>query len=218
MKTFLIFRVSYLEIYNESINDLLNKNGLNLKLNKDDNEQIIIDSKEEIANSLDIMLSIMKKGISNQNIRETNRNKYISNHSIFRIVRLFYGIFDILNNLCFNTIGLHPFQIIESQDIGENFQNVVQVSQLNLVDLAGFKKKCQTDAIKGQQIDTSLSTLESIIMQLSKSQNDQRGIDYYNSKLTELLQSSLGGNSFTAIICTVRAVAFEETHYTLSLV
>ncbi|XP_043249768.1 kinesin-like protein KIN-7O isoform X2 [Colletes gigas] len=186
-----LLRVSYVEIYNETINDLLNKNGLDLKLHKDDSDRIIIDSKEEIVNTSDSMLSIMKKGIQNQKIKRADSNEYISSHNIFQIT-------------------------IESQSVDDDSQNVVLVSQLNLVDLAGFKRTCGIDAIEGQQMDTSLFTLVSVIMQLSEIQNDQRNINYRESKLTELLQQSLGGNSLTAIICTVTAVALEETHETLS--
>lgn len=91
---YILFRVSYLEICNEKINDLLNKNQVDLKLYKDDNGQIIIKCKEEIANSANYMLSIMKEGIKNKKIQEKNRNEHIYSHSIFKIVRLY--IYNIL--------------------------------------------------------------------------------------------------------------------------
>lgn len=94
----------------------------------------------------------------------------------------------------------------------------MQLSQLNLVDLAGFTKAQGTEAIEEHQTDISLFTLESIITQMNKSENIQEHIDYHNSKLTELLQSSLSGNALIAIICTVTPVALKETCYTLSLV
>ena len=87
-----------------------------------------------------------------------------------------------------------------------------------MVDLAGFTKTQWTEAIEEHQTDISLLTLESIITQMSKSQNIQKHVDYHNSKLTELLQSSLSGNALIAVICTVTPVALEETWYTLSLV
>lgn len=87
-----------------------------------------------------------------------------------------------------------------------------------MVDLAGFTKVHCTKGIEEHQTDISLFTLESIITQISKSQNAQEYIDYHNSKLTELLQSSLSGNALIAVICTVTPVALEETYYTLSLV
>ncbi|XP_068979248.1 uncharacterized protein [Bombus flavifrons] len=176
-----LLRVSYLEIYDEKINDLLDKNQIDLELYKDNNEQIIVKCTEKITNSSGDMLSIMKEGI---------KNKHINSHSIFQI-------------------------IIESQQIEGDSNNIVQLSQLNLVDLAGFTKVHCTKGIEEHQTDISLFTLESIITQISKSQNAQEHIDYHNSKLTELLQSSLSGNALIAVICTVTPVALEETYYTL---
>lgn len=187
-----ILRVSYLEICNEKINDLLNKNQVDLKLYKDENGQIIIKCKEEIINSADYMLSIMKEGIKNKKIQEKNRNKHIYSHSIFKI-------------------------IIESQEIDDDPKNIIQVSQLSLIDLAGFEKSCCTTGVEECQRDISLFTLESIITQINKSKNFQKHIDYH-SKLTELLQSSLSGNALIAMICTIIPVALEETYCTLSLV
>ncbi|KZC07054.1 Centromere-associated protein E [Dufourea novaeangliae] len=186
-----LLRVSYLEVQNETINDLLNKDGIELKFHKD-NEHATVDCKEEIANTSDKMLSIMKKGIKIRKTRETDRNDSISGHSIFRIT-------------------------IESREISGESKSIVQVSQLNLVDLAGFESAREIAGIQEpQQTDKSLSMFESIIVQLSQSQNEQRDINVRHSKLTELLQSSLGGNSLTAIICTIIPVASKETYFTLS--
>ncbi|CAD1480246.1 unnamed protein product, partial [Heterotrigona itama] len=185
-----LLRVSYLEVCDEKINDLLDKNQIDLKLYKDNNGKIIVNCAEKITNSSNDMLSLMKKGIKNDRIEE-NKNKHINSHNIFQI-------------------------IIESQGIEEDSKNIVQLSQLNLIDLAGFTKTQWTEVIEEHQTDISLFTLESIITQMSKSQNIQKHIDYHNSKLTELLQSSLSGNALIAIICTVTPVTLEETYYTLS--
>lgn len=64
----------------------------------------------------------------------------------------------------------------------------------------------------------SLSTLGLVIMQLSESQDSQKHVNFRDSKLTRLLQSSLGGNAMTTIICAVTPAALEETQCTLSLV
>ncbi|XP_031826684.2 uncharacterized protein LOC116424434 isoform X1 [Nomia melanderi] len=186
-----LLRVSYLEIINETVNDLLNKDGIDLQLHTDDNKHVVVNCKEEIANSLDSMLSIMKKGNRNRRTREINKNECIKDHRIFQIT-------------------------IESREIDNDSTNNVQVSQLNLVDLAGFECAHEIGVIQEQQIDKSLSCFEYIIAQLSKSENVQKDIDPYNSKLTELLESSLGGNSLTAIIFTVIPVSSEETCFTLS--
>lgn len=90
IKNNLFFRVSYLEIYNERVNDLLNKSGTDLKLKEDGNGQVILLCKEEITNSPENVLSIMKKGNKNRRTGETNMNERSSrSHTIFRIVSLY---------------------------------------------------------------------------------------------------------------------------------
>lgn len=163
------------------------------------------------------MLSIMKEGIKNKKIQEKNRNEHIYSHSIFKIVRLY--IYNILLQYVFRIQynKFSSFQIIESQEIDDDPKNIIQVSQLSLIDLAGFEKGYCTTNVEECQRDISLFTLESIITQINKSQNFQKHADYH-SKLTELLQSSLSGNALIAMICTIIPVALEETYCTLSLV
>nr|XP_012154349.1 PREDICTED: centromere-associated protein E-like isoform X1 [Megachile rotundata] len=185
-----LLRVSYLEIYDEKIHDLLSETDIDLKLH--DSEQIIINCKEEITNSANNMLSIMKRGIKNKKMKETNGTEYNRSHSVFRIT-------------------------IESQEIEADSKHCVLVSQLNLVDLAGFVKIHHNDLIEEHRIDASVATLESLIIQLTRTQAVQKQTDYNNTNVTELLQSSLGANALTALICTVTPVALDETYYTLSL-
>lgn len=91
---------------------------------------------------------------------------------------------------------------------------------MNLVDLAGSERVNQTGATgsrftEGSHINKSLLALSCVIQQLSE--NEQYSfINYRNSKLTRILQASLGGNAMTAIICTISPAAQEETYSTLS--
>ncbi|XP_076754104.1 uncharacterized protein LOC143425292 [Xylocopa sonorina] len=185
-----LLRVSYLEICDEKINDLLNKNQIDLKLYKNDNGQVVVNCKEEIINSSESILSKMKEGMRNKKIQEADRNENIKSHNIFRIT-------------------------IESRELEGDSRNIVQVSQLNFVDLAGFEKVYSTNATQEHQIDVSLSTFQSLFLQLSKSEDAQEYTNYNNSKLTELLQSSLSGDAFIALICTVKPVDLDETYNTL---
>lgn len=95
------------------------------------------------------------------------------------------------------------------------------VSVLNLVDLAGSEKADQTGATgsrlkEGAFINKSLLSLSLVIKQLSERENGpEKFINYRDSKLTRILQASLGGNSMTAIICTVTPTTFDETKSTL---
>ncbi|KAG5322828.1 CENPE protein, partial [Pseudoatta argentina] len=193
-----LLRVSYLEIYNEKVNDLLNKNqdknSTDLKVHEDVNGQVFVKCKEEVTNSPENVLAIMNKGNKSRRIGETNMNERSSrSHTIFRIT-------------------------IESREAGAGSDGAIQVSQLNMVDLAGSERARLTGATgerfkEGRHINLSLSTLALVIKQLSESQDY---VNFRNSKLTRLLQTSLGGNAMTVMICAVTPAALDETQCTLS--
>jgi centromeric protein E len=81
-----LLRVSYLEIYNEKVNDLLDTTAMDLKICEDINGMVQVKKcKEEIANSPDMIMDIMKKGDKNRRIGETDMNDRSSrSHTIFR--------------------------------------------------------------------------------------------------------------------------------------
>merc|ERR1740131_273373 len=88
----------------------------------------------------------------------------------------------------------------------------VTVSHLNLVDLAGSEKTAQTGASgarlkEGSKINQSLLTLGQVIQKLSSGEGH---VNFRDSKLTRILQNSLGGNAKTAVICTVTPAAMSE--------
>ena len=96
-----------------------------------------------------------------------------------------------------------------------SIDGAVRVAQLNLVDLAGSERADATGAEgtrlkEGGNINKSLLFLGTVISQLSDG-DAQKHIPYRNSRLTRILQNSLGGNARTAIICTVTpASAYAE--------
>lgn len=109
------------------------------------------------------------------------------------------------------------FQIIESKATDSDTDGAVQVSQLNLVDLAGSERASATGATgerfhEGKYINLSLSALGKVIMNLSEKADH---VGFRDSKLTRILQNSLGGNAMTAIICAVTPAALDETLNTL---
>lgn len=118
-----------------------------------------------------------------------------------------------------------PFsQIIESTEFqeenAENGEEAVHVSVLNLVDLAGSERADATGATgdrlkEGAAINKSLLSLSVVISKLSEDGDQQKFINYRDSKLTRILQPSLGGNALTAIICTITPAAVDESNYTL---
>ncbi|GFR19555.1 centromere-associated protein E [Trichonephila clavata] len=187
-----LLRVSYMEIYNETVRDLLSDESETLKLQEENGQIKVVGLKEHLIQEPEQMLQYMKEGECRRRTGETAMNEKSSrSHSILRM-------------------------IIESGLRGAE-DAAVNVSHFNLVDLAGSERARQTGA-KGTRfkesinINQSLLGLSRVIRQLSE--KDQF-ISYRDSKLTRILQNSLGGNALTAIICTVTPACLEETLSTL---
>ncbi|KAM4079934.1 hypothetical protein ACJW30_09G152800 [Castanea mollissima] len=200
-----LLRMSYMEIYNEEINDLLAPEHRKLQIHESIERGIYVAGlREEIVASPEQVLHFMEFGESHRHIGETNMNLYSSrSHTIFRM-------------------------IIESRDKNEdedinNSCDAVRVSVLNLVDLAGSERAAKTGAEgvrlrEGSHINKSLMTLGTVIKKLSEGAESQGGhVPYRDSKLTRILQPALGGNSNTAIICniTLAQIHADETKSTL---
>ncbi|XP_051876517.1 centromere-associated protein E isoform X2 [Pristis pectinata] len=189
-----LLRVSYMEIYNESVSDLLSDSkGRPLEVREDMDRNIYVaELTEEVAVTYDAVMKWVKKGEKNRHYGETKMNERSSrSHTIFRV-------------------------IVESRD---KDNEAVMVAHLNLVDLAGSERASQTGAEgvrlkEGCNINRSLFVLGQVIKKLS---DGQAGgfVNYRDSKLTRILQNSLGGNARTLIICTITPAAFEETLSTL---
>ncbi|KAJ6741700.1 CENTROMERE PROTEIN E [Salix viminalis] len=200
-----LLRMSYMEIYNEDINDLLAPEHRKLQIHESTERGIYVAGlREEIVASPQQVLDLMQFGESHRHIGETNMNLYSSrSHTIFRM-------------------------IIESRDRtgdddSSNSCDAVRVSVLNLVDLAGSERAAKTGAEgvrlkEGSHINKSLMTLGTVIKKLSEGAESQGGhVPYRDSKLTRILQPALGGNANTAIICniTLAQVHTDETKSSL---
>ncbi|XP_068950760.1 centromere-associated protein E isoform X4 [Petaurus breviceps papuanus] len=195
-----LLRVSYMEIYNETITDLLcdTRKMKPLEIREDFNRNVYVaDLTEEVVSTPELALKWIKKGERNRHYGKTKMNQRSSrSHTIFRM-------------------------ILESREKGDpsNCDGAVMVSHLNLVDLAGSERASQTGSEglrlkEGCNINRSLFILGQVIKKLS---DGQAGgfINYRDSKLTRILQNSLGGNAKTLIICTITPVSFDETLSTL---
>ncbi|XP_073962263.1 uncharacterized protein [Choristoneura fumiferana] len=190
-----LVRVSYIEIYNETLKDLLNGENDKIRVRETLNG-VKVDATEKFTSSPEEVMEIMREGEVNRQIGATNMNEESSrSHSIFQIT-------------------------IESREHieGEEIAGSVNVSILNLVDLAGSERSGQTGATgkafkEGTHINKSLSVLALVIKQLSE--DPHKHANYRDSKLTRILQNSLGGNAKTSIICAVTPAAIEETISTL---
>ncbi|XP_016014593.2 centromere-associated protein E isoform X3 [Rousettus aegyptiacus] len=195
-----LLRVSYMEIYNETITDLLcNTQKMKpLIIREDFNRNVYVsDLTEEVVYTPEMALKWITKGEKNRHYGITKMNQRSSrSHTIFRM-------------------------ILESREKGEpsNCEGSVKVSHLNLVDLAGSERAAQTGTEgmrlkEGCNINRSLFILGQVIKKLSDGQIGGF-INYRDSKLTRILQNSLGGNAKTRIICTITPVSFDETLSTL---
>ncbi|KAL3534130.1 hypothetical protein ACH5RR_002591 [Cinchona calisaya] len=190
-----LLRVSYLEIYNEVVNDLLNPAGQNLRIREDSQGTFVEGIKEEVVLSPAHALSLIAAGEEHRHVGSTNFNLLSSrSHTIFTL-----------------TIENSP---------GENCEGeAVTLSQLNLIDLAGSESsRVETTGVRrkeGAYINKSLLTLGTVISKLTDGKATH--IPYRDSKLTRLLQSSLSGLGRVSLICTVTPSSSntEETHNTL---
>ncbi|XP_076890770.1 kinesin-like protein KIN-7K, chloroplastic [Bidens hawaiensis] len=191
-----LLRVSYMEIYNEVVNDLLNPAGQNLRIREDSQGAFVEGINEEVVLSPAHVLSLIAAGEEHRHVGSTNYNLLSSrSHTIFTLT-------------------------IESSPCGENGEKgPVNFSQLNLVDLAGSESsKVETTGVhrkEGSYINKSLLSLGTVISKLTDGKASH--IPYRDSKLTRLLQSSLGGHGRVSLICTVTPSSSnsEETHNTL---
>ncbi|XP_043691550.1 kinesin-like protein KIN-7K, chloroplastic [Telopea speciosissima] len=191
-----LLRVSYLEIYNEVVNDLLNPAGQNLRIREDLQGTFVDGIKEEVVLSPAHALSLIATGEEHRHVGSTNFNLLSSrSHTIFTLT-------------------------VESTPCGENSEGeAVNLSQLNLIDLAGSESaRAETTGIRrkeGSYINKSLLTLGTVISKLTDGRATH--IPYRDSKLTRLLQSSLSGRGRVSLICTVTPASSnsEETHNTM---
>ncbi|KAF9114140.1 hypothetical protein BGX27_011568 [Mortierella sp. AM989] len=204
-----LLRVSYMEIYNESIRDLLSPEAIDLRIHEDRKRGVYVSPlKEEIVTAPSQVMRIIQRGDYQRHTSSTDYNAHSSrSHSIFQIV--------IESRERTSAAPLSPTG--RKMSSGLKAPSAVRVSQLNLIDLAG-SEKASADAERrkeGAFINKSLLTLGTVISKLT----DEKGthIPYRDSKLTRILQSSLSGNARVSVICTISPsfMNVEESHNTL---
>lgn len=197
--------VSYLEIYNENIRDLLNPSisSSTLVLKEQPNEGVVVQNLSTHAvHSAEECEQLLAIGTKNRMVGATLMNAGSSrSHSIFII-----NLEQITtSNGCANG----------SDDIA-----TIKKGKLNLVDLAGSERQAKTGATgdrlkEATKINLSLSALGNVISALVDGKS--KHIPYRDSKLTRLLQDSLGGNTKTIMIACISPAEFnyDETLSTL---
>lgn len=193
-----LVRVSYMEIYNEEVRDLLGKDvskSLEVK-ERPDIGVFVKDLSGYVVHNADDLENIMRLGNKNRVVGATKMNQESSrSHAIFSIT-------------------------VESSELSQGDMTNVKMGKLQLVDLAGSERQSRTQA-SGQRlkeatkINLSLSVLGNVISALVDGKSTH--IPYRNSKLTRLLQDSLGGNSKTVMCATISPsdINYMETISTL---
>ena len=173
-------RVSYVEIYLERIRDLLDPTRHNLQVREHPKRGLYVEGMtEEYVNSVAEMVDIMKMGDNNRATSATGMNEGSSrSHSVFMLK-------------------------LESKD---ERTGTSKVSKVNLVDLAGSEMVRKTGASgarldEAKMINKSLSALGNVINALTDGVSSH--VPYRDSKLTRMLQESLGGNAKTWLVINV---------------
>ncbi|KAG6009044.1 hypothetical protein E4U21_003375 [Claviceps maximensis] len=198
--------VSYLEIYNERVRDLLNPTTKgNLKVREhpstgpyvEDLAKLVVGSFQEIEN-------LMDEGNKARTVAATNMNETSSrSHAVFTLM------------------------LTQKKYDAETKMEMEKVAKISLVDLAGSERATSTGATgarlkEGAEINRSLSTLGRVIAALAdlstgKKKKGATQVPYRDSVLTWLLKDSLGGNSMTAMIAAISPadINYDETLSTL---
>lgn len=193
-----LVRASYLEIYQEEIRDLLSKDQSHrLELReRPDTGVYVKDLSSFVTKSVREIEHVMNVGNQNRSVGATNMNEHSSrSHAIFVIT-------------------------VECSELGVDGENHIRVGKLNLVDLAGSERQTKTGAQgerlkEATKINLSLSALGNVISALVDGRSSH--IPYRDSKLTRLLQDSLGGNARTVMVANIGPASYnvEETLTTL---
>jgi len=180
-------KVSYFEIYLDKIRDLLDPSKVNLAVHEDKDKVVYVKgATERFVSSPEEVFEVIEEGKSNRHVAVTNMNEHSSrSHSIF---------------------------LINVKQ--ENLENQKKLSgKLYLVDLAGSEKVGKT-GVEGmgleeaKNINKSLSALGNVIAALAD--GNKSHIPYRDSKLTRILQESLGGNAKTTIVICCSPASFNE--------
>ena len=196
-----LIRCSYLEIYNEEVKDLLGnqKTQAKCELKEDPQKGVFVKGLTDVVvETEDQLMAMLDKGLSVRTTASTQMNAESSrSHSIFSVV-----------------VEMSTKDLASGKDM-------IRAGKLNLVDLAGSERQKKTGATgnllkEGAKINLSLSALGNVISALSEGSKGKH-IPYRDSKLTRLLQDSLGGNTKTLMVAAISPADynFDETMSTL---
>ncbi|XP_010180404.1 PREDICTED: kinesin-like protein KIF18B, partial [Mesitornis unicolor] len=190
--------VSYQEVYNEQIHDLLEPKGP-LAIREDPEKGVVVQGLSfHKPASAEQLLEMLANGNKNRTQHPTDANATSSrSHAIFQIY-------------------------VKQQDRVCGLSQDLQVAKMSLIDLAGSERASATNARgerlrEGANINRSLLALINVINALADAKSKKAHIPYRDSKLTRLLKDSIGGNCRTIMIAAVSpsVLAYEDTYNTL---
>lgn len=180
-------KVSYMEIYMEKIRDLLNPVNDNLPIHEEKNRGVYVKGLFEVyVSSISEIHEVMRRGGNSRMVAYTNMNAESSrSHSIF-------------------VVTISQKNLVDGS---------VKSGKLYLVDLAGSEKVGKTGASgqtleEAKKINKSLSALGMVINALTDGKSTH--VPYRDSKLTRILQESLGGNSRTTLIINCSPSSYND--------
>ena len=195
--------LSFIQIYLESIQDLLDPESKEIKIREDPDKGVYLDGVQWVrCSSPDECAEIFHMGEKNRATESTKMNAHSSRSHAILILRIERSI-----KVTTKT---------KVKNIKQASDRIITCSHLYLVDLAGSERVKKTGATsmrleEAKKINASLLALGNVISALSDPKS--KHISYRDSKLTRLLQESLGGNAKTSLIVTVSPSTYntEET-------
>ncbi|KNC76730.1 hypothetical protein SARC_10787 [Sphaeroforma arctica JP610] len=198
--------VTYVEVYNEILNDLMEPSKKNLPLREDKEQGMVVSGlSKHLPKSAEELFSLLAKGNLNRTQHPTDANATSSrSHAVFTV---------------------H----IDQRDRTASLNSEVRRAKLLLIDLAGSERASATTnqgarMLEGAKINKSLLALGNCINSLvhmsdlrARGKGQSFHVPYRDSKLTRLLKDSLGGNSRTVMIANVSSSGlwYEDTHNSL---
>ena len=202
-----MLKVSYVEVYNENIKDLLTLAGDDsyLDLREDAVKGVMVAGVTEImTTNVDEIDKYIRQGNRLRTKERTDANETSSrSHAVLQIT-------------------------VEHKDKAHGINAEINIAKLSLIDLAGSERASNTNnrglrLIEGANINKSLLALGNCInalcelTKMNSAQQKQQHIPYRDSKLTRLLKDSLGGNCRTVMITNISPAftAYEDTLNTL---
>ncbi|CAK7290646.1 Kinesin-like protein KIF18B [Vulpes lagopus] len=190
--------ISYQEVYNEQIHDLLEPKGP-LAIREDPDKGVVVQGLSfHQPTSAEQLLEMLTRGNCNRTQHPTDANATSSrSHAIFQI-------------------------FVKQQDRVPGLTQALRVAKMSLIDLAGSERASSTHAKgerlrEGANINRSLLALINVLNALADAKGRKSHVPYRDSKLTRLLKDSIGGNCHTVMIATVSpsSLAYEDTYNTL---